>query len=111
MPVSKGFLTQQGYIWSVEKDEELRKRLVLKLKEIAWEYSNKAEYKEALRILKLLAVLVPYDEEVNYKLLKTLENLEDYEGILNHYQRLKKLLKDEYDTVPSDRISRLASKQ
>lgn len=63
MLFSQGFLTQQGYLWSMEKDEELRKRLVLKLKEIAWEYSSGADDKEASRILKLLAAFVPYDEE------------------------------------------------
>jgi len=29
---SKGFLTQHGYLWSLPKDEELRKKLTLLLK-------------------------------------------------------------------------------
>lgn len=99
-----GFLTNEGYIWSLEKDEELRNKLIVILKEIILDYSNEANYIEASKFLKLLANLVPYDEEANYKLLIALKKMGKYEAALSHYKWLEKILKDEYDTIPSSRI-------
>lgn len=100
----KGFLAHEGYIWSIEKNEELRKKLIVTLKEIILDYSNEENYTEASKFLKLLVNLVPYDEEANYKLLIALKEMGNYEAALNHYKWLERILKDEYDAVPSSRI-------
>lgn len=99
-----GFLAHEGYIWSLEKNEELRNKLIVILKEIILDYSNETNYTELSKFLKLLANLVPYDEEVNYKLLIALKEMGKYEAVLSHYKWLERTLKDEYDAVPSSRI-------
>lgn len=105
----RGFLIEQGYLWSMEKDEELRKRLAQVLKEIISVYTGEGNPEKAARVLKLLTGLVPYDEEANFRLLKTLEALGDYREVSNHYQWLARVLKDEYGTVPSDQIKDLVN--
>lgn len=99
-----GFLTHEGYIWSREKNEQLRSKLIVILKEIILDYSSEANYTDVSKFLKLLANLVPYDEEVNYKLLIALKETGNYEVALSHYKWLERILKDEYDDVPSSRI-------
>ncbi|SHH25150.1 response regulator [Desulfosporosinus lacus] len=105
----RGFLIQQGYLWSMEKDEELRKQLASVLNEIISVYSREGDAAQVSRGLKLLTELVPYDEEANFRLLKTLEALGDYRAISDHYQWLTRVLKEEYGTVPSGQITDLVN--
>ena len=105
----RGLLTQQGYLWSMGKDEELRKKLTLVLKEIISAYSLEGNITEVSRVLKLLTKLAPYEEEANYRLLKTLQEQGDYQEILSHYKWLEKVLKDEYGIVPSGRITEMVN--
>lgn len=105
-----GFLTQQGYIWSIEKNEELKKKFISILKEISEMYSIEKNDEELLKFLNLIAQIVPYEEEVNYRLLKTMEKLEKYNEISIHYEWLERVLRDEYDLVPSGRILKLFTK-
>lgn len=99
-----GFLVKEDYIWIIGKNEELSNRLVAILKEIILAYSEQHNYIELVRFLKLLAILRPYEEEVNYKLLMTLEKLGNHEEALSHYKWLEKTLLEQYDTIPSNRI-------
>ncbi|AFM43340.1 response regulator containing CheY-like receiver and SARP domains [Desulfosporosinus acidiphilus SJ4] len=99
-----GFLPRQGYVWSLEKDEELRRRLALSLKEIMAAYLIEGNNVKVLRVLKLLAGLEPYDEEINCRLLALLADQGDYRGVTNHYQWLTRILREEYGTVPSAQI-------
>lgn len=106
----EGFLAQQGYLWSLEKDESLRRRLVLALQGIISNHSRQTN-EETARLLRLLAALTPDDEQVNYKLLKTLEGLVDHQGVVRHYQWLEKILRDKYDTIPSNRIASVVNRR
>jgi Response regulator containing CheY-like receiver and SARP domains len=105
----RGLLTNQGYIWSIEKDEELRKKLVMVLKKIISAYSIEANNAIVLKFLRLLTELAPYEEEANYRLLMTLEELGEYQEVSSHYKWLEKVLKDDYGTVPSGRITGLVN--
>lgn len=104
-----GFLTKQGYIWNLGKDQELRKKLVVNLKEIILEYSEEENYEELHKYLKSLSILEPHNEEVSYRLLSIYKRLGSNLEILNHYQWLKKILKSEYDMTPSKRIMEIVN--
>lgn len=102
-----GFLSQQGYLWSMEKDEKLRKSFMQILQEIAEKYRMENKNEELCRYLKLLSVLKPYDRELNYSLLKMWkDNGEDYKAG-QHYVWLADVLKKEYDTVIPKEIEEL----
>jgi two-component SAPR family response regulator len=65
----EGFLAQHGYLWSLEKDESLRRRLVLALQGIISGHSRQTR-RETARLSGLLAALTAGAEEVDKKLLK-----------------------------------------
>lgn len=102
-----GFLIQQSYIWSIEKNEELKKKLVTILKEISEGYFAEKNYEAMIRYLKLLAKIVPYEDDVNYMLLKAMKEFGKPKEMLMHYQWLQRVLKEEYDNIPSERIVNL----
>lgn len=103
----RGFLSQQDYIWSIEKDEELRNKLVGALQEIVSDYLNIGDNAETIKFLKYLAVLVPYDDEINYRLLKLLKSSGSNSEFIKQYEWLQKVLMNEYGTVPSEKIEKL----
>jgi two-component system LytT family response regulator len=102
----QGFLEQQGYLWSIQKNEELRKNFIIVINDIVQKYiSDQSE--ESRRFLKYLTVLEPFNDGANYHLLMTYINNGHDNEALNHYQWLKNILKEEYDTVPSEKINQL----
>lgn len=105
-----GFLAQQGYIWSVGKNEELKEKIMFRLKEITEVYTIEENYEELLRYLKLISKITPYDEEVNYRVFKTMEKLGKLNEITIYYEWLEKVLKNEYDIAPSERILNIFNK-
>lgn len=102
-----GFLVKQGYLWSYEKDQELRKKIILILKEIISEQWEEDEFKELAIFLKRLSILEPYNEEVNYRLFYVLNKLKSYNEISSHFKWLKKTLKNEFNLTPSKRIEEI----
>lgn len=100
-------MSQQDYIWSIEKDEELRNKLVGALQEIVSDYLNIGDNAETIKFLKYLAVLVPYDDEINYRLLKLLKSSGSNSEFIKQYEWLQKVLMNEYGTVPSEKIEKL----
>lgn len=102
----QGFLELQGYLWSMQKREELRKEFIIVINDIVQKYgSDRSE--ELRRFLKYLTILEPYNDGANYQLLMAYINNGHDNEALNHYQWLKNILKEEYDTVPSEKINYL----
>lgn len=103
----KGFISQNGYVWSIEKDQELLNRLVALLKNINEKFTHFERDAERIKILKLLSTIVPYEEEINNLLLNALKSLERFDELKNHYLWLEKVLREEYDTVPEKSTIRI----
>lgn len=101
----QGFLEQQGYWWRMQKNEELRKKLIIIINDIITNEVNQS--KDQGRFLKYLTKLEPYNDDANYHLLMAYHNNGYDNEALNHYQWLKNILKEEYDTVPSDKINQI----
>ena len=99
-----GFLAEEGYLWSLEKDQQLREALLTALKEIMDTYSHKGFKEETIRLLKAITKLAPFDENLNYILMEIYEQTKNNIAAFHHYQWLEKTLREEYDTVPSERI-------
>jgi len=109
--IHQGFLTQQGYLWSLEKDEELRKTFTGVLKQIVSDYSQAGAHNATAKYLKLHLQLAPYDEEANWRLLKLYEALGEDQAIASHYLWLQRILKDEYGSLPSERLIQLVNRK
>jgi len=102
----KGFLAEQGYLWSFEKDEELKQELVTILNYFIKQNTVK-QSKEKIKFLRYLAELLPYEDSVNYQLLYIYKNCGYISDARQHYQWLVKTLKEQYDSEPSRRIKAL----
>lgn len=107
---NKGFLTQQGYLWSMEKDEQLRQSLIRILREIIAVYSSQNNISARIRALSLAAKMAPYDEELNYTLLRELIRQKKIRELTAHCVWLDRVLKEEYDIVPSAQLQELLQK-
>lgn len=103
----KGFLSRQGYLWALEKDEQLRMAFVKIMKEIIEVYQKEANTNEVIRYLKNLAFLLPCDETINYALIDLLKRSGCDTDALNHYMWLIKILLEQYNTKPSEKIQKV----
>ncbi|SCY37511.1 response regulator [Alkaliphilus peptidifermentans] len=100
----KGFLIEEGYIWSMEKDQEMREGFITALNEIINYYIEEGNSHKTKSALKQITRLQPFDENPNYMLIKMYIECGDNNAAFNHYHWLERVLKEEYDTVPSERI-------
>lgn len=105
-----GILSQQGYIWSIEKDEQLRKSLINAMDDIAQQYNSQGNDKAYIKALRTLIKLEPYSEHTNFNLLERLEKIGEIQQLVMHYQWLERVLAEEFDTVPGLRINEKFSK-
>lgn len=101
-----GFLAKQGYLWGLENEEKISKKLIDILKYMLDISDKKKDLQGQLKVLRYLAELVPYDEEVNYRLIKQmLEHGRNYEA-KRHYEWLSDILKEEYDMEPGEKMKK-----
>ena len=103
----KGFLADEGYLWAVEKDRQLQESIVAALYEISKFYDKEETMDKAVKVLKMVVKLAPYDEEANGQMIKLYLESGDRQAALQHYEWLENILSKEYDTVPSEKIRAL----
>jgi len=99
-----GFLTDDGYIWSMEKDRELQEDILVDLNEIVNSYIAEGKSDKTIRILKLISKLAPFDEKTNCMIIKIYNESSNSQAAFNHYQWLEMVLREEYDAEPSEKI-------
>jgi two-component system, LytTR family, response regulator len=106
----EGLLAQHGYLWCIERSEQLRSSLIRLLKKaVAADSVRKAE-QNRLDILRQLAKLAPEDEEANYHFLKVLEQNGNLKELAAHCAWLNRIFKDEYDITPAFQLAELIEK-
>jgi two-component system, LytTR family, response regulator len=98
----KGFLGWHDYCWSLQKDQDIRERLVGLLRHSIEKYDSAGDLYRLTGALRLLARTVPYDEAVNNRLLYALGRQARREEIVSHFMWLEKTLKASYDSAPAD---------
>lgn len=98
--VGKGFLKGNGYLWAMEKDEELRDRMCNILRHYADYFISEKNSSRAITMLKQLVKIVPYDDGANNLLLRLYAQENDSAGLIDHYRWLKQTLKTDYDMAP-----------
>lgn len=107
--IREGFLKGQGYLWAMEKEEQLRAKLSDILRSYVARYGESMDCAGAVGPLKLLLDIVPYDEEANNQLLRCYAKQNDGAGLTEHYQWLVRVLRDEYDIEPAASTRKLYS--
>ncbi|MFD1174901.1 response regulator [Paenibacillus puldeungensis] len=103
----KGFLAEEGYLWAVEKDRQLQESIVTALHDISNFYDEEGIIDKAIKVLKMVVKLAPYDEEANCRMIKLYLESGDMQAALQHYEWLENILSKEYDTAPSEKIRAL----
>lgn len=99
-----GFLSEDGYLWSMEKDKELQEKIISALYDIVSSYSAQENYEKAAKNLRQIVRLVPFDERPSYMLMNIYMKTDDYPALLSHYSWLEKVLREEYDSQPSETL-------
>jgi len=105
--VVKGFLKGQGYLWAMEKEEQLRNRLSEAYRYHIQRLTQQGDWHTVIRLLKLLLEAVPYDEQGNNLLLECFDKLNDKMSMARHYQWLKRVLWEQYDMEPTISTTKL----
>jgi two-component system, LytTR family, response regulator len=95
--VQEGFLSNQGYLWSIEHGQYIKKKLfdILENKFEA-SFTKNIEIKE--KVLRLLILLDPYRDKYNILLLQLFMQAGDKEKMNNHIMWLKNIFADEFFT-------------
>lgn len=93
----KGLFSEQGYLWSLKEDEDLRTALMRMISQIAGFYQAKNDTRKLIGALQRLIEFTPYDEKLNTMLLSTMEHTELSFEMEAHLRWLKQVLHDEYD--------------
>jgi two-component system LytT family response regulator len=105
--IRRGFLKGQGYLWAMEKEEQMRNQLCSVLRILASLCLSNQDWAGAAKLLKLLLEEIPYDEEGNNNLLNCYAQLNNGAGIIHHYQWLQRVLQEDYDMKPAVSTRRL----
>lgn len=108
--VGKGFLSQQGYLWAMAKEEELRNRLEQVLRARVQQASSGGNNASVLRELKALLTFQPYDEDANNQVLTCYARAGDRSGMAEHYKWLEEVLAQDYDMDPPPSTQRVFNK-
>lgn len=101
---SSGLLTEAGYLWSIQSNQQLQDQLMQRLSEIHKRYSISDNDQSVVQILKCMVKMTPSDEKLNYELMKAYQEQQDYQAVQKHYQWLEAVLKQQYDLLPSKEI-------
>lgn len=95
---AEGYLLQQGYLWSLEQDQRIKRGLQALLENKLADAPDDNLKKE--RLLRLLIQVDPYREEYNLRLLQLLKQAGSSERLEKHIQWLAGIFSDEYFMEP-----------
>ncbi len=101
----KGFLSQNGYVWSVPMDEALRSRAYATLRDIAVKYIELGKMEKALPLLRRLARLSPTDDDSQILYLGVLQARGLIAEISLHCKWLSETLHQDYDSELPQAVS------
>jgi two-component SAPR family response regulator len=105
---SNGLLTESGYLWSIQNDQQLHDTLKQVLDQILKVYRASDNDWNVVQLLKRMVRITASDEKLNYELMKLYQKRRDYQEVQNHYQWLKTILKQQYDLLPAKEIQEIA---
>lgn len=100
----------EGYVWAMDKQEELRLAYLLLLKKISSYYLSIGKYQTALMYLRQLLQKEPFLDDANEMMLTLYARMGDRGSMIKHYELFTALLKEELSIAPLESTSRLYSR-
>jgi len=102
----KGLLPH-GYLWSEPYNENIRRKLITTLRQIAGVYRENSELEKELRALKVLSQLSPTDESDQMLYVNTLSTKGMADEVIRHCKWLRETLHKEYDMELPDGVMKI----
>ncbi|WP_411678919.1 response regulator [Clostridium thailandense] len=90
-----GYLTGNGYIWTIEKRTELELQCFELLKNIVDNEVQKQNFESAMIYLKKLADIFPFNESIYAKIIAIYLLINKKEDALLYYQKIKEIFAEE----------------
>lgn len=98
----------RDYPWCEEERERMFRYFAAASKRSARWNLERNRYQQASEVLHSLIFYDPVDEEAHEMLLRIYQELQDKTSFLMHYEKVKKVFREELDTVPPEALRRLA---
>jgi len=95
------YLEEDNYHWALSEQNRLRVLWTSYLNEIAGYYLDRRKYAEAIMLYLHYQSIASYNEDIYFKLMQLFEKIGDRKSIEMQYSKLKKMLKEQFDDVPS----------
>lgn len=98
----------RDYPWCEEERERMFRYFAGASKRSAKWYLDRKEYQQASEVLLSLVFYDPVDEEAHKMLLRIYQELRDRSSFLTHYEKVKKIFREELGTAPPEALRSMA---
>ncbi|MBB6670989.1 winged helix-turn-helix domain-containing protein [Cohnella nanjingensis] len=94
------YLEEEGYIWAYEKRESLKNMYIAIMKRMAAFYRSAGKHQAAVHCLLGVLNKNPLHDDANESILNLYALMGDRQLMIRHYERFKRLLKEELGIEP-----------
>ena len=101
---SGDYLAEHAYLWAEAERERLRALWLHHATKLGAYLKESEETTAALAIYRTIQERYPYMEDTSFMLMQLYDRLGDRNSVIRCYKKLVAMLKEEYDTDPSDDI-------
>ncbi len=101
---SGDYLAEHAYLWAEAERERLRALWLHHATKLGIYLKESKETTAALAIYRTVQERYPYMEDTSFMLMQLYDRLGDRNSVIRCYKKLVAMLKEEYDTEPSDTI-------
>jgi two-component SAPR family response regulator len=101
---SGDYLAEHAYLWAEAERERLRALWLHHATKLGAYLKESGETTAALAIYRMIQERYPYMEDTSFMLMQLYDRLGDRNNVIRCYKKIVAMLKEEYDTDPSDDI-------
>ncbi|GEN30152.1 two-component SAPR family response regulator [Cerasibacillus quisquiliarum] len=105
------YLEEDSYHWALSEQNRLRVLWTSYLTSLAEYYVEQRNYAEAIMLYLHYQSIVPYNEDVYFKLMQLFDKFGDRKSVEFQYHKLKNMLKEQFDDVPSTKVKQWYKKK
>jgi two-component system LytT family response regulator len=101
---SGDYLAEHAYLWAEAERERLRALWLHHATKLGAYLKKTGETTAALAIYRMIQERYPYMEDTSFMLMQLYDRLGDRNSVIRCYKKLVAMLKEEYDTEPSEDV-------
>lgn len=101
---SGDYLAEHAYLWAEAERERLRALWLHHATKLGAYLKESGETTAALAIYRMIQERYPYMEDTSFMLMQLYDRLGDRNSVIRCYKKIVAMLKEEYDTDPSEDI-------